>query len=314
MRRCSALLAAVAVAALAFAPSMADARAGSGSSMGSRGVRTYTAPPSTNTAPSFTAPMDRSMTARPAPSEPFSPGPMGAPVPGRSGFGSGLMGGLAGGLLGVGLGGLLMGHGFFGGGGFGFIGLLLQLALLFFVGRWLLRMLFGAAQPMMAGMGRMGQPAPTGIGQPTGQPMAAGPGPGGAPIQIGPADFQAFDRALHDVQAAWSAQDLRALQQLATPEMVSYFNEQLSEQASRGVRNTVTDVKLEKGDLAEAWSEGSREYATVAMRFSMVDVTRDSAGNIVDGALAERVLATEAWTFVRAPGARWLLSAIQQAR
>jgi predicted lipid-binding transport protein (Tim44 family) len=105
---------------------------------------------------------------------------------------------------------------------------------------------------------------------------------------------------------------MRALQQIATPEMVSYFGEQLAEQASRGVRNTVTDVRLEKGDLSEAWSEGSREYATVAMRFSMVDVTRDSAGRVVDGALAERVLVTELWTFVRAPGGRWLLSAIQQ--
>jgi predicted lipid-binding transport protein (Tim44 family) len=46
----------------------------------------------------------------------------------------------------------------------------------------------------------------------------------------------------------------------------------------------------------------------------MIDVTRDSAGRVVDGALAERVLVTELWTFVRAPGGRWLLSAIQQGR
>ncbi|HYZ61478.1 MAG TPA: TIM44-like domain-containing protein, partial [Acetobacteraceae bacterium] len=50
------------------------------------------------------------------------------------------------------------------------------------------------------------------------------------------------------------------------------------------------------------------------MRFSMVDVTRDSAGRIVDGDPNERTMATELWTFVRTPGGRWLLSAIQQAR
>ncbi len=50
------------------------------------------------------------------------------------------------------------------------------------------------------------------------------------------------------------------------------------------------------------------------MRFSMLDVTRDSAGRVVDGDAAVRTIATELWTFVRAPGGRWLLSAIQQAR
>ena len=136
----------------------------------------------------------------------------------------------------------------------------------------------------------------------------------GPPVTIGPADYQAFNQLLQQVQAAWSTQDISTLQRLATPEMVSYFGEQLAEQTSRGVRNTVTDVHLEKGDLAEAWSEGSREYATVAMRFSMNDVTRDSSGRVVDGAVGERTMATEAWTFVRARGGQWLLSAIQQAR
>ncbi len=104
------------------------------------------------------------------------------------------------------------------------------------------------------------------------------------------------------------------MQRIATPEMVSYFAEQLAEQASRGVRNTVTDVQLEQGDLSEAWTEQGRDYATVAMRFSMIDVTRDAAGRVVDGDPTERTQATEIWTFVRAPGGRWLLSAIQQTR
>ena len=308
MRRSSAMLAAIAVAALAFAPTFADARAGSGSSAGSRGSRTYSAPPATNTAPQMAAPMERSITPRPTPSAPGAP--LGAPAPARSGFGSGLMGGLAGGLLGVGLGGLLLGHGFMGGGGgFGFIGIILQMLLLFFVGRWLFRMFMGSRQPALAGMPRMGQPAQMGQGAPMGNG-----GPATPAINIGPGDYQAFEQVLQNVQAAWSAQDLRALGQIATPEMVSYFADQLGGQTSRGVRNTVTDVKLEQGDLSEAWSEGAREYASVAMRFSMLDITRDQTGHVVEGDAAIRSMATEVWTFVRAPGARWLLSAIQQAR
>ncbi len=80
------------------------------------------------------------------------------------------------------------------------------------------------------------------------------------------------------------------------------------------MRNTVTDVRLQKGDLAQAWSEGSREYATVAMQFSMIDQTRDAQGRVVDGSPTERQVVTEVWTFLRSRGGRWILSAIQQAR
>ena len=313
MRRRSALFAAALVAALACAPSLADARAGGGGSFGSRGGRTYLAPPSTSTAPSFTAPMERSLTPRSEPSAPFGT-PYGAPAPAyRPGFGGGGFGrGLLGGLVGYGLGGLLFGHGFFGGGGIGFIGLLLQLLILFLIGRWVLRLVFGRGMPAFAGVPRMGQPAPLGAsmgGGGFGARPAAGP-----PVTISQADYQAFAQLLQQVQAAWSTQDIGTLQRLATPEMVSYFAEQLAAQTSRGLHNTVTDVRLEKGDLAEAWSEGAREYATVAMRFSMNDVTRDSAGHVVDGAVGERTIATEIWTFLRAPGGQWLLSAIQQGR
>ena len=304
MRRSSSIIAAVAVAALAFAPSFADARAGAGSSSGSRGNRTYSAPPATNTAPSTASPMERSAAPRTAPSS-----PVGAPMqqPARSGFMSGLMGG----ILGVGIGSLLFGGGLFGNGSImGFLSLLLQAALLFFVVRWIVRMVMRRQQPAMAGGPNMArtpqQPAPVAM-----QGAVMG---GTTAVAIGKPDYEAFERNLQAVQAAWTAGDVNALRQLATPEMAGYFAEQLEQQAARGMRNSVTHVKLEQGDLSEAWAEGEREYATVAMRFSSLDVTRDSAGRVVDGDLTLRSMATELWTFVRVRGGRWMLSAIQQAR
>lgn len=302
MSRSTSLLAAVAVAALTLAPSVADARAGGGYSFGSRGGRTYSAPPATSTAP-YAAPMDRTMTPRSAPS--YGAAPYAQQAPSRGGFASGLMGG----LLGAGIGGLLLGHGLFGGGGFGFIGFLLQAVILFFIARWLFRTFF--RRPALAGAGTGGSFAR--MGQPASGMMGGGTAPQPGPVTVGLADYQEFERTLKDVQAAWSAQNLQQLQAFATPEMVSYFGEQLAELGRRNVRNTVTDVRLDKGDLSEAWSEGGREYATVAMRFSMIDVTRDSTGRIVEGDPAVRSSATELWTFVRANG-RWLLSAIQQGR
>ena len=307
MRRTSRLLAAAAALALALAPGLAEARAGSGSSFGSRGSMTYSAPPTTRTAPYSAQPMQRSLT----PSNP-SPGYSG----GYGNYGyrprSSFMSGLMGGLIGAGIGGLLFGHGFWGGGlGFGgFIGFLLQIFLIVMLVRWLVR-LFRGSRYAYAGNG----PAMFARGPAAPGPLPMGGGGGGPAVAIGPGDYQAFEQTLQAIQAAWSAHDLRGLQALATPEMVSYFGEQLADQASRGVRNEVRDVRLLQGDLAQSWSEQGRDYATVAMRFSMIDVTRDTTGRVVDGSPTEHVSATELWTFVRsAGGGHWILSAIQQAR
>ena len=305
---------------LALAPGLADARLGGGSSMGSRGGRTWSAPPSTPTAPGAPRSMERSLTPQQNPN--FAPGYGQAPGYRRPGlgFGGGFGAGLLGGLIGAGLGGLLLGHGFFGGvsGLGGFIGLLVQLFLLYLLLRWLFRLFANRDRPAFAG------PTPSARSMAPPGAAAARPGGGlgggamgGGPVTLQPADFQAFEQTLYQLQAAWSAHDLATLQRLTTPEMASYFAEQLADQVSRGVRNQVTDVRLERGDLAEAWTENGRDYATVAMRFSMLDATYDQTGRLVDGSATERVSATELWTFVRSsdgrsPGGRWLLSAIQQ--
>jgi predicted lipid-binding transport protein (Tim44 family) len=94
--------------------------------------------------------------------------------------------------------------------------------------------------------------------------------------------------------------------------MLSYFSEQLADNASRGVVNKISDVRLLQGDLAEAWREGDTDYATVAMRFGLVDRTIDrSTGRLVDGSESPQEI-TELWTFRRSGHGNWLLSAIQQ--
>jgi predicted lipid-binding transport protein (Tim44 family) len=307
MRRTGFLAAALLALALTLAPGLAFARAGGGGSMGSRGGMTFSAPPSTRTSPGGAAPFERSLTQPSSPS--YAPGYQQPAFGGRSPFMSGLFGG----LLGAGIGGLLFGGGLFHGiSGFGgFLGFLIQIFLIVWVVRFLLRLVF--RQPAMAGAG--GMFARTGMGGGTGGMMQGGGGSGAAqPITITQADYQAFEQLLQAVQAAWSAQNIAGLQSVATPEMVSYFAEQLGEQTSRGVRNVISAVHLDQGDLAEAWAEPGREYATVAMKFSMIDVTVDHTGRVVDGDPNMRTQATEIWTFLRAPGGRWVLSAIQQAR
>ena len=317
LRRFAPLLLAV---VLALAPALADARPGGGMSLGSRGSHTFSSVPRTNTAPGGAAPIQNSLT----PNSPGYGSSYGNNSYGGQGYGGGYGGmrprsaftsGLLGGLIGAGLGGMMFGRGFFGGisGGGSLLGLLLQLFILYMIGRWLYRRFAGG--PALAGPGFFGRMMP-GMGAPNAGMRPAGFGGSRArpPLTLAPADYKGFDDLLHGIQAAWTAHDINGLRAMATPEMVSYFADQLAEQSSRGVRNMVTDVRLQQGDLAEAWSEGGREYATVAMRFSMIDVTRDSDGRVVDGSSTERVTVTEIWTFLRSPGGRWILSAIQQTQ
>ena len=135
---------------------------------------------------------------------------------------------------------------------------------------------------------------------------------GSAPLEILPADYEAFERLLSDTQAAWSNEDIAKLHTLATPEMVSYFTGDLQANRARNVVNKVSGTKLLQGDLAEAWREGDTDYASVAMRFSMIDKTIDRTnGRLVEGSETPAE-ATEVWTFVRPRGASWEISAIQQ--
>ncbi len=322
MRLTARIMTALAVAALALGPALAEARPGGSSSSGSRGSRTSSAPPSTQTAPGTTQQFQRTQTP---PSQPAAPGVgnqaaprPAAPAP-QGGFFSRnpLMAGLMGGLLGAGLFGLLSGSGLFGGmGGFASIlGLLLQVAL---IGGlvFLVMRLIRSRRPAVAGPAayarEMEQPAAQPMGNASGMAMAKGAPVASQPVEIVAADYQAFERTLVDINAAWSRQDLEALRRIATPEMTNYFAQDLSDLRARGWTNTTSDVRLDAGDLSEAWNEEGQDYATVAMRVSMVDVTRAADGSVQEGHPTNRTTATEMWTFVRYPGEAWKLSAIQQ--
>jgi len=300
-----------------FAMLAGDADARPRSSMGSRGTRTFSAPPPTATAPNAAAPINRTMTQPGATSTAARP-PVSQPGGLFGGFGRGLAGGLLGGLLGAGLIGMLMGNGFLGGlAGFASIlGFLAQIALIagvvFLAYRWWQRR--SQPQPAYAGMPRdadvQQRSALGGFGGLGGGAAA----PATEPLEIKHEDFDTFERLLGEIQTAYGREDLSSLRSRLTPEMLSYYAEELSENASRGVVNELSDVKLLQGDLAEAWREGEKEYASVAMRYSLKDRYVDRAtGKAADGTDAPQE-ATEVWTFTRVAGGSWLLSAIQQTQ
>jgi inner membrane protein import complex subunit Tim44-like protein len=273
---------------LMLAPALAEARAGAAfgshpSSVGSRGWRSY----ENNAQPSWSQPS----------------GGLGARAPGLGGSlfqRHPFLTGLAGGILGS----WLFGHV-----GFGLLRLLLLGLAIWFVVRLVRRMLSSAGPPGGAAM-----PMPRSAG------AAAVPMPPdrGRDINLPDANLYQFQQIHAQVQDAWSAADLARLRPLMTPEMLRWFSEELSRNASRGVQNIISGVKLLKGELIESWDEGDRQYATALLRWRAVDYVVElgrapGQGEFVaDGDPRTPVEVEETWTFVRRRGGTWLLSAIQQ--
>ena len=283
--------------ALAFTPSLAEARAGSssggfggGSSFGSRGLRSF----ENNGA----SPLSRSLASPPAAASPLA-GAYGGSLYQRHPFLTGLFGGFLGSLLFHSLGGF--GH-FLG----GILTLLIIVGLVFFVIR-----LFSGRGFSKTGVGG---------GMPRSIGAAAAPAAHyrGHDTTVAESDLNAFQAIHLAVQEAWSREDLARMRQLMTPEMLGYFSEELTRNSSQGVQNIVSEVRLLKGEISESWEEGDLQYATAYLRWSALDyVVRlgRSPGQpdyLVSGNPQVPTEAEEVWTFVRRRGGNWLLSAIQQ--
>jgi predicted lipid-binding transport protein (Tim44 family) len=320
-----ALLSALFVALTLISVDFAEARRGG--SFGSRGTRTFQSAPPTRTAPNQAPPVERSMTpaqnngARQQQS-------VGQQRPGL--FGSGFGGSLMRGLVIGGLFGMLLGYGF--GGMAGALGFLVQLLLIGVVISLVMGYLRSRRTPAAAGGAPVGgngfgggfgrepsarnEAAPRragGFAIPSIGGSSAASAPVSQDISVEQADLETFEQRLGEVQNAFSDEDHAALRRFSTPEMVSYFSEELADNAKRGLRNEVRDVRLVSADIAEAWREGDTDYATAAFGYESVDLMRDRAtGEIVEG--EDRATeTTELWTFVRPRGGEWKLSAIQQA-
>jgi predicted lipid-binding transport protein (Tim44 family) len=304
------LLALCLCACLALAPALAEARAGSSfggrpSSFGSRGVRSWDY--------NGAQPLGRSMAPQ-GPSQPnFAPG-MPAPAYGGSVFQRHpFLTGLAGGLFGS----WLLGHAAYaeGGGGAGSaIGTLLWIVIIGLLIWFAVRLFRARAFP--GGWPAIGAAAP--VARSGGAAASPARRFRGRDVNLADADLEAFHRLHAAIQDAWSAGDLGRMRRLMTPEMLSYFSEELTRNTSRGLRNVVENVQLVSGELNEAWEEGDLQYATAFLRWRAVDyVLRLGASPgdrnaVVGGDPRAPAQIEEVWTFVRRRGGDWLLSAIQQ--
>ena len=302
--------------ALALSPLLyvteAWARAGGGSSGGSRGSRSYSSPTQPSSSPV-------------SPSQPASP-----PVtqsPQRPGWG-GMMGGMLGGLLLGGLlGGLISGAGF--GGGIGLLEILIIGALAWFAISYMRRRQADASSGYaMAGGGSYGAP-PAGRydAQPSGGTATIEPPAGPSDLERGLGHIRQMDggfdpRGFSDtasdiffkIQGAWTARDLATASSLLTPEMQGLLQRDCDRLRADRKINRLENIAVRSAEVTEAWQESGQDYVTVHFLASLLDSTTDESGaRVLEGSRTEPVKFEEYWTFVRpvGPGA-FKLSAIQQ--
>jgi predicted lipid-binding transport protein (Tim44 family) len=295
---------------LALMPALAEARAGSSfggrpSSIGSRGSRTW----QNNGA----QPLNRSLTPQPPGQPGIAPGPPSPAYGGGFFQRNPFLTGLAGGLFGS----WLFGHHAYaqgtGAGAGSAIGTLLWIALIGLLIWLAVRLLRrgGFASGWPGGPTRLMARSAGAAAAPAGRDRGRG-------VNLADADLQSFQQLHAAIQDAWSAADLGRLRRLMTPEMLSYFSDELTRNTSRGVRNLVSDVRLVNGELSESWEEGDLQYATASLRWRAIDYVVRLASSpgarddVVGGDPGVPVEAEEVWTFVRRRGGDWLLAAIQQ--
>ena len=301
--------------ALALSPLLyvteACARAGGGSSGGSRGSRSYSSPTQPSSSPV-------------SPSQPASP-----PVtqsPQRPGWG-GMMGGMLGGLLLGGLlGGLISGGGF--GGGIGLLEILIIGALVWFAISYMRRRQADASSGYaMAGGGYGAAPAAGYDAQPSGGTATIEPPAGPSDLERGLGHIRQMDggfdpRGFSDtasdiffkIQGAWTARDLATVSSLLTPEMQGLLQRDCDRLRADRKINRLENIAVRSAEVTEAWQESGQDYVTVHFLASLLDYTTDESGaRVLEGSRTEPVKFEEYWTFVRpvGPGA-FKLSAIQQ--
>ena len=305
------------------------ARVGGGTSSGSRGSRSMTAPTP------YTAP--RPTTPTTSPTRPYTAPGATAPQPAPSSgsfmrsFGGGLLGGLAGGMLFHSLFGgpaAQGGAGATGGGGIGLMDILLLAGIAYLI-YWYIkkkRREADATAGYYQSSGNVELP-PQPMYPPVYElPQAAALG-SDQDLERGLANIRQFDPAFDEakfqewgtdtffkIQGAWANRDMTTVRTLLTDEMNRIFQGDADALKAQKKINRLENIAVRSVDITEAWQESGSDFITVRVFANLLDYNVDeTTGQVVEGSKTDPVKFEEYWTFTRSVGNNpWKLSAINQ--
>ncbi len=297
----------------------AEARAGGGRSMGSRGFSSGSR--SSGGSYNRSTPYNTTNPTRQQAPNPQQPNPY---SPRRSflyGLGGGLMGGMIGNMLfgRSGYGGM----GGYGGGGFGFgdiIILLIIAGIIYFV----YKRYKATRQMQMSGV------SPAGYGSYTyNEPaydVSYTPQPALGSASDGIRHIAALDPAFNEqsfrdtsedlffkIQGGWTRRDISGIAGLLTPQMRDIFQGDISRYLEEKKVNRLENIAVRQVEIVDAVQDEGEEFITVRYTASLLDFTTDEAGTVLSGSPTEPVKFLEYWTYARKVGERdWRLAAITQ--
>ncbi|BAQ15785.1 Tim44/TimA family putative adaptor protein [Methyloceanibacter caenitepidi] len=118
------------------------------------------------------------------------------------------------------------------------------------------------------------------------------------------------------IVAAFAEGDEKTLKQLLGDDVLEGFSRAIAERDERGETHHTTLVGIDKADMIEAEVKDKQAFVTVKFVSELISVTRDSAGEVVDGDPKKVREVTDIWTFARDTVSRnpnWKLVATEAA-
>jgi predicted lipid-binding transport protein (Tim44 family) len=297
----------------------AEARAGGGRSMGSRGFSSGNRSSGgsyNRSTPYNTTNPTRQQAVNPQQPNPYSPG--------RSflyGLGGGLMGGMIGSMI-FGRTGY-SGTGEHGAGGFGFGDMMILLIIagvIYFVYKRYKaarQMQMSAASP--AGFSSYAYNEPAYDTSYTPQPALGSVSDGLRHIAAMDPAFneQSFRDSAEDlffrIQGGWTRRDIAGIAGLLTPQARDIFQQDIGRYLAEKKINRLENIAVRQVEIVDAVQDQGEEFITVRYTASLLDFTTDEAGTVLAGSSTEPVKFLEYWTYARKVGERdWKLAGITQ--
>jgi predicted lipid-binding transport protein (Tim44 family) len=112
--------------------------------------------------------------------------------------------------------------------------------------------------------------------------------------------FVAGARAAYEmIVMAYAEGDRRALKNLLSKEVYDGFEAAIREREGRGETVETRFVAIDKSDITGAEVRGRTAQVTLRFVSQLISVTRDKAGNVIDGNPEKVTEVTDVWTFAR---------------
>jgi len=115
-----------------------------------------------------------------------------------------------------------------------------------------------------------------------------------------PQEFVSGGRAAFElILMAYAKGDLKTLRPLLANEVFEEFAGAIREREQAGEQLETTLVGIKQAEIAEAELQGKTAFVTVKFVSEQINVTRDRAGQVIDGADKRVETITDLWTFAR---------------